>query len=224
MNFLLNFMRPFLPMLFFVAASAAHAALPARDLGRGLMYYRVHQLPGDLPAIAAADKRADVLDLRYVAANAEGVSAVESWLKARATPRTPVFVLANSKTSGALLTALGTPLPGSGVIVLGAEAPGFSPNIAVKISSAEERRAYDALEGGASLESLLTDNPNKPRNDEARLAKEHLPDTGAADDSEVDDAPAANDKNAPAKVTPPIDAVLQRAVQIHRGLLALKKI
>jgi hypothetical protein len=97
------------------------------------------------------------------------------------------------------------------------------PDIAVKITAAEERRAYDALESGAKLESLLTDNPDKPRNDEARLAKEHLPDS-APDDAVDDDPSLPAEKKAPAKTAPPIDGVLQRAVHVHRGLLALKKI
>jgi hypothetical protein len=218
--------RPlFLALAFFSFGFAPLAAAtpPSRDLGRGLVYYRLHELPGDLPAVAVADKRAYVVDVRYATGNAEAATALESWLKFHATPRTPVFVLANSNTGGALLASLGSNLPGSGIILFGAEAPGFSPNISIRISAADERRAYDALETGASLESLLTDNPGKPRNDEARLAKEHLPDTGAADDSTADE-PDLGDKNAPIKVTPPIDAVLQRAVQVHRGLLALKKI
>lgn len=207
----------------FLGLAALAAAVPVRDLGRGLVYYRVHQLPADLPNIAAADKRVCIVDLRYTDGNAEAANALEAWLKNRAAPRTPVFVLANSNTGGPLLAPFASRLPGSGIILIGAEAPGFLPDIAVKISAAEEKRAYDALEAGATLQSLLTDNPDKPRNDEARLAKEHVPDSANADDG-ADDVPASSDKSAPPKLTPPIDAVLQRAVQVHRGLQALKKI
>ena len=202
--------------------STLAAAVSPRDLGHGLVYYRLHELPADLPNVPAADKRICVLDLRYTTGNAETATELESWLKNRATPRTPVFVLANSSTGGALLTPFASRISGSGIVLIGAEAPGFLPDIPVKISAAEEKRAYDALEAGASLESLLTDNPNKPRNDEARLAKEHVSDSASADDGTEDTPPA--EKNAPVKVGPPIDAVLQRAVQLHRGLQALKKI
>ena len=79
----------------------------------------------------------------------------------------------------------------------------------------EERRAYDALEAGASVNSLLADNPNKVRNDEASLSKDRLAEASAdAADN------ALSGKRAP----PPIDATLQRAVHLHRALAALKKI
>jgi antitoxin (DNA-binding transcriptional repressor) of toxin-antitoxin stability system len=188
-----------------------------------LTYYRIHALPADLPTVAIADKRACVLDLRYATGDSQTAGALDAWLKFHATPRTPVFVLANSGTSAALLVPLATRDSAAGILLLGPEAPGFFPDIAVKTTADEERRAYDALESGAKLESLLTDNPDKPRNDEARLAKDHVPDPGP--DDTVDDDPAAPaEKKPPAKITPPIDAVLQRAVHVHRGLLALKKI
>ena len=42
----------------------------------------------------------------------------------------------------------------------------------MKISAETERQAYDALEHGAAIESLLTETNDKPRNDEAKLAKD----------------------------------------------------
>jgi hypothetical protein len=82
------------------------------------------------------------------------------------------------------------------------------------VSPEDDRRAYDALEKGADVQSLLSDYPAKPRIDEAYLEKEHIADS---DSPEI-----PTDKPLPAR--PLVDAMLQRAVQLHRGLLALKRI
>jgi len=209
--------------------AAAHAAPLERDLGQGLAYRRVHQLPADLPTTEAERKQPCVLDLRYVAGDAAVARALAAWLKFHATAHAPVFVLANADTGRALLAPLAGREPAGSVVVIGAAAPGFAPDIAVKISPDAERRAYDALEHGAALESLLVENTDKPRNDEARLAKEHVPDPAvpASDDTAAGSTPAppADDKPTKPKPSPlPVDAALQRAVQLHRTLLALKKI
>ena len=101
-----------------------------------------------------------------------------------------------------------------GVVVLAPASGKLSPDIAVRVDADTDRRAYDALEKGASLASLLSDNPDKPRIDEAYLEREHLSDGDAPD--------VASDKPSPP--SPLVDSVLQRAVQLHRGLLALKRI
>jgi hypothetical protein len=128
-----------------------------------------------------------------------------------------VFLLANRDTSPALLAPLNSADAVTGLVIVGAGAPGFSPDIALPVSSADEKRAYDAMEHGASVESLITDRVLKSRNDEATLARERLSDSGADDAEPPAPAPAA---------TPPplIDPVLQRAVQLHRSLLALRRL
>jgi hypothetical protein len=198
----------------FVIASANAAPL-TRDLGQGLAYLRVHELPADLPAAEAGRKpQSCVLDLRYVRGDEKAAAAVDAWLKSRATARTPVFVLANTDTAPALLAVLAPEDPVPAVIVIGAAARRFQPAIAVKISAENERRAYDALEKGVSLTLLLVENPDKVRNDEASLSKDRLAEA-VADATDDDKA-----RNPP----PPIDAALQRAVHVHRALLALKKL
>ncbi len=82
-----------------------------------------------------------------------------------------------------------------------------------------ERRAYDALERGAALASLVVARDDKPRNDEATLAKARQ-----ADDSDDDDAPKPEEKPKPLLPPQVIDPVLQRAVQLDRSLLALKRL
>ncbi len=230
----------------FAASSPGAAPIPVpaggldRDLGRGLLYHRVHMLPEDLPAAGSGRQQPSVLDLRYVHGDSTAAATLAAWLKFNATPRAPVFVLANSDTSHALLAPfLGRDSAGS-VVLLGAAAPGFNPDIAVRTSRDAERRAYDALETGAAIDSLLVENVDKPRNDEAQLARDRGPDSAPADSAEgppnraapVDriaaiEPPGLPDDAKSAKLklpAPPIDAVLQRAVQLHRTLLALKKI
>jgi hypothetical protein len=127
--------------------------------------------------------------------------------------RAPIFVIENSQTEPALLAAI----PGSGqpgLVVLAPITDRVAPDVTVPVSAADDKKAYEALEKGAEIGSLLSDYPDKPRVDEAYLEKEHIA------DSEAPDAPS--EKAAP---TPPlIDRLLQRAVQLHRGLLALKRI
>lgn len=231
-------------VLFSVAASAP-APPPApnaphgftRDLGEGLAYYRVTTLPSDLPVTDTARKQPRVLDLRYVPGDITAGAALSGWLKFNAAPRTPVFLLINADTSGALLRHLATRPPAAGVIVIGVASPGLTPDLPLKISADTERLAYDALAAGAPIASLLNDAPEKLRNDEARLAKDHLgqPDPTVyarpvepldAEPPDADPLPAATaDKPAkPAAPPPLIDSALQRAVQLHRSLKALKRL
>jgi hypothetical protein len=208
----------FLFLLIFLPASAAPLTL---DLGQGLAYHRAHALPADLPAAAPARPQPLVLDLRYATGDDDAATALSAWLKFRAAPRTPVFLLANSATSPALRAALTDRERTAGLIVLGLAGPGFEPDIALKTTGEAERLAYDALTDARSLSALINPSVEKPRNDEARLVADHragrAPDPAAAD---ATSAPAT-----PTPGPPPVtDAVLQRAVHLHRTLLALKKL
>ena len=57
------------------------AAPVTRDLGQGLLYQRVHQLPGDLPTDENERRHPCVLDLRYVGSDADSATALAAWLK-----------------------------------------------------------------------------------------------------------------------------------------------
>ena len=191
----------------------ALAAPVEHEVGNGLVYVRIHKLPEDLPAKPPGREPPSIVDVRYVNASADAATAFSAWLKNRATLRTPVFVLANADTSRPLLSALAAHERGTGIMVVGIERGMFRPDVAVKGTADNERRAYDALEQGVAIATLLTDNPNKVRNDEASLSKDRLAEASA---SAADDA----SKKAP----PPVDVTLQRAVHLHRALVALKKI
>jgi hypothetical protein len=211
------------PALAFVLAARATFAAAPSDLGQGLLYCRVHALPADLPA-ANTGKSALVLDLRYALADDTGATAFSAWLGFR-TAAHPVFILVNAGTGPALLHTLAArPFP-SGVVALGPPLPAFTPDVPLKILPNTERRAYDAFDHGTAIESLIVEKIDKPRYDEASMVKDHASDSAqpASDDEDA----AAKPDSAKAKPAPPpqlIDLALQRAVQLHRALLALHKI
>ncbi|MSU23348.1 MAG: hypothetical protein EXS32_05930 [Opitutus sp.] len=208
-----------------VLSGFARAASLDRDLGQGLAYHRVHQLPADLPTAESTRKQPCVLDLRYVRGDADAAAALAAWLRFHATAHAPVFILANADTSPALLASTAEPERDTHVITIGGTAPGFTPALALKIAAEAERRAYDALEQGASVESLLTENSGKPRHDEASLVKEQPTETlGAVASPSHPSRSSAGTSAIPPPSPPLLDAALQRAVHLHRALLALKKI
>jgi hypothetical protein len=183
-----------------------------RDLGLGLTYYRVHRLPDDQPSPPSGRPGACILDLRYAKSDEASAATLRAWIKFNVSVHAPVFVLENAATDPALLEAV----PGGGqpgLIILAPVGAKIGPDIAVRVGPREDRKAYDALDKGADVTSLLSDYPDKPRIDEAYLEKEHIP------DSEAPEVPT--EKLPPRPLT---DPMLQRAVQLHRGLLALKRV
>jgi hypothetical protein len=189
------------------------AATLVRDLGQGLTLYRVHDLPADQPSPQSGRPGACVLDLRYAKSDEPSAATLRAWIKFNVSVHSPVFILENPQTDPALLAAL----PGSsqaGLLVLGPISDKIAPDIAVHVTAEEDRKAYDALEKGALVASLLSDYPDKPRVDEAYLEKEHIADS---------EAPEFPTDKAPPPL-PLTDPLLQRAVQLHRGLIALKRI
>ncbi len=216
-------MKKLLLLLALAASAAAPAAAEqlARDLGKGLTYSRVHALPADLPA-ATGKPGAVVLDLRYARGEEGATAALGSWLKTRSAAA-PVFVLLNADTAPVVLAYFTAHDPGAGLVTLGVTSPVFSPDITLKISPTAERTAYEALEHGTPLATLLTDPSAKPRHDEAAIAQEHAApaDDAPTPDTDLAETPAA----APPPPPPPvIDHVLLRAVHLHRAMLALRKL
>lgn len=192
--------------------SSLHAAALERDLGQGLRFFRIHELPADLPSTQTGGKPLPcVVDVRYARGDPESAKAFEAWLRFRAQPRVPIFVLANGATDTALLRVLAQREVGGGVVLIGVPSRNLKPDVTLKPDFTNERLAYDALEQGASLPSLLTDNPGKARNDEASLSRDRLAEASA--DAATKDGPP-----------PVVDVALQRAVHLHRSLVALKKI
>jgi hypothetical protein len=219
-------MKKFILSLLLILATGL-AAAPAdrleRDLGHGLAYFRLHTLPADLP-LATARRGAAILDLRYTRIEPGATAALGAWLKSHSSTATPVFVLLNAETDPAVLGYFTSHDPVAGLVTLGPARSGFVPDITLKISPAAERAAYDALEHGTLVETLLTDPANKPRHDEASIAQERA---AAADDAAGPDTDLADsgESATPAPVPAPvIDYTLLRAVHLHRALLALRKL
>lgn len=208
-------MRALLILGLLLHASAFATAAPVqRELGQRLFYHRVGELPADLPGTGAARKQPLVLDLRYVQADAAAATATQAWIKFYASSRTPVFVLANVETGSLLRAALAHLRGAPGVVVIGRPGRDFTPDVAVTSTPERERRAYEALREGAEMAALVTDNPDKVRNDEASLAR----------DRPLDELHEPGVASPPAPERPPIDAALQRAMHLHRALVALRRL
>ncbi len=208
--------------LLLLSALTAAAAPLERDLGQGLAYCRVHRLPADLPGPANKKSRAVVLDLRFAASDAAGVTALDAWLKFRASATSPVLLLVNRATAPALTAMLADRESAAGLVAIGATADEFTPDIAVASAPEAERTAYDALEHGTPVDALISDIPQKPRHDEAELAQQHRTPAPGLDES--DDPEPAPTAQKPAPPPPVTDRALQRAVHLHRALLALRKL
>ena len=218
-----------LGLLSFVASihAATTSNLRTDDLGQGLTYLRPAtdgKMDGVIP-LKTISTGSVVIDLRYFSSDENA----DAWLAAIQTftaPRRLCMVLISPETSPALLAGLSSELPGC--ITVGRTSPALGANILVETSAATDRKVWDAIGQGTSLAKLITENADKPRYDEAVLAKEYAAneDPAPADDDTGTPAPATKTKE-PKKPTAPaplIDTVLKRAVQIHRGLLALRRL
>ena len=232
------------------------AAVPL-DLGQKLSYVRLHRLPEDAATLPAAwEAPALIVDLRYPVGDPPPGFAAALAVRPRIAP---LFVLTGPAPPAALLAALRQRAPA--LIIVGLAVPGLTPDIALAVKAEDDRRAFDALESGTSIESLISEKSTKRRFDEAELAREHgrNPDNDAAETpappvssgsaessgappalpttpavppaTPAPSAPVSTPAPAPhaapsatAAAAPPLDLVLQRAVEIHRALLALGKL
>lgn len=225
---------------------SADAAAALHDPGDKLAYVRLEKLPGDATALIAAwPAPALIVDLRRAAGDAP--ENMEDDLPLR--PRLePVFALVSSATPAGALEFLRDRAPG--LITLGSAATEPKPDLPIAVSPEADRRSYDAFNAGVSLDSLLDDNISKPRFDEAALlagrVREHANGGGTeaegsgsnAESQAAPEAPApAEGKNPDSSISnsqttpppaapeaPPVDGVLQRAVQLHRALIALGRL
>lgn len=223
----------FLAFAFTLAVAAcAPTALRAAavELSPGLAYVR-----GDTPpeeALKALEAGSVVLDLRFIAD--DSVATLLSRLKTfRTHPKRIVLVLLSPETSADARKQLAAILPGG--ITLGRAAPDFKTDIVVTTPADTDKRAHDALRAGTPPEKLIVENAAKPRFDELALVREHragpeAPEP-AATAAPADTTPVAPAADSPAAATPPakpapvlIDSVLQRAVNVYRGLVAFKRL
>lgn len=202
----------------------------APSLGEGLFYFRVTSLPGQLTAMRAALAKhsALVIDLRGVSTNISAAQALRTaLLPTSGKAKVARFVLINDATASVVLLALGGGLPGNnlpGVLMIAPSNAAVLADVKALGSAEEDKRACEAAANGTPLEKLINYQPDKPRYDEAVLVREHAgelpPEADAADANPVENP----DSKKTAQERPLTDSVLQVAVQIHRALLALKKL
>jgi len=160
-----------------------------------------------------------VLDLRYATANDESAAALRSALAGRSS-NVPLFILVSPATP----TALAPVISASPALTLGASGSLPAPKVVVQTDATADRRAYDALDTGTALAQLISGKIEKERFDEATLVQEFKNGNPDAAPIPTPDPTAAKPAGASEKEPPSplVDRVLQRAVHLHRALLALK--
>jgi hypothetical protein len=200
-------------LLLGLALRAAAAAPAAVDLGEGLSYVRV----GQVEALPAASGPL-VIDLRRATAADEAMA--EAFVASLRTAGPVRFVLVSRQTSPALLARLGQRAPA--VLLLGTGVAEPALDVALTVTAEEDGRAYDAHEQGTALAALIQPPLRKPRRDEAAIMRSRTNGNGDGNAAESPTAaePAAGEPAEPLLV----DAVLQRAVHLHRGLKALGRL
>lgn len=196
-----------LRLLLILAFLSLPAAAEVHDLGENLGYLRLRD-PGAeaIPTVGGAL----VLDLRQAV---DATAAAADRLRALLAGPGARFVLISRATAPALLALLAERPPA--VFTLGAaDAP--DPDFTVSVSAEDDRRAYDAFDQGTPLASLASPPLAKPRRDEASILRDRARRGGGAPPASA--APSPGESAA----APAGDPVLRRAVQLHRGLRALK--
>jgi hypothetical protein len=205
-----------------------------QDLGKGLSYLRIADLTTELKELNGyLEKPAVVLDLRNAIGTQESVEQFAKLLDdSPARGKALRIILINPQTAPGLIDAVSADRERQ--LTIGPSSPAVHPDVAVKVSAEEDRRAYDAMNAGLSLEKLISNKLEKRRFDEASLARNHSS-TGPAEPEEGDletDLPdsipsgqSAPNPPTPAKEAPaaPHDLILERAIQVHRALTALKR-
>jgi len=224
-----------LALCFLLLGPCAASATELTDLGQGLSYLRIHSVTESEAALRKAVPRAGalVLDLRYATVDDESAAILQTALAGHPAG-TPLFILVSPAPPPVLAPAVASTL------TLGAPGSMPAPKVVVQTDAATDRRAYDALDAGTPLEKLISGKIEKERFDEATLVHEFkngnpapLPgdrpgqtpagqQPGTVSPAPSPDPTAAKPAGSPEKPAPLVDRVLQRAVHLHRALLALK--
>jgi len=195
-----------------------------QDLGQNLAYLRVHEFQAASATVASAlaGDRPLVLDLRYATGSTRENAADLSAALAKRSASGPLFALVGPATPPPIAEALAAHPTKILRIGLGESAP--SPQVVVAQPADADRMAYDAADHGTTLASLISGKVEKERYDEAALVKDFA-------NGNLDPEPPASDPAGKSKTTateapprPPTDRVLQRAVNLHRALLALGRL
>ena len=206
-----------------IGSGLLQAELVERELGENLRYVRARILPTDLPS-AELKSGPLVLDLRYTAAEPQAATALNAWLAFRATHRTPIFVLINPETASVLLNLFANVRARPNVLTIGRNSSESTADVGVTFTPEEERLAYDALSPTTSIDTLINENVGKARVDEASMLRERA-EKSEPRTADNPDASTTEDAKKPDPPVPPlVDRPLQRAVHLHRAMLALKRL
>ncbi len=215
-------MKNLLPALFFslLLTGVARAAPPEPiDLGANLAYLHIKSVADAAPLLSTARsaQRPLVLDLRYATSEAAALSVFQTAL---ARHPAPLFILFSTATPQEIIAVV---KQSAGAIitlsVAGADAPA---QIQVKADPAADRLAYEALGQGTLPAILVTGKIEKERFDEATLVQEFKNGNPDAEPPPLPDPTQPKSNQAAPVKAPLIDRVLQRAIQLHRALLALE--
>lgn len=198
--------------------SALSAAPLVRELGDGLGYARIAQLPDDLPDTAKVPGPALVLDLRNVPATTDTANAFALWLTLQDRAKAPLLVLLNPDTAPLIREVLHSQAGRPGILTLGPTTPDYAPDIVVPISADADRLAYAALDNTCPIADLVSRKLDKPRYDEASLV--------GKTDRDAPPPPNPDELAAPPPEPParPHDLLLARAINLHRTLRALDRL
>lgn len=215
-------MRKLAASLLFSVLCLLSSATELTDLGTGLSYLRIHSVAESEAALRKAGPGAGalVLDLRYATAGEESAALLRTALADRPAAA-PLFILVSPATPA----ALGPVITAARAVTLGLASSTPAPKVAVQTDAAADRKAYDALGAGTPLDKLITGKIEKERFDEASLVHEFKngnPDAAPKPAPDPTAPKPAGEAAKEAPAVPPTDRVLQRAVHLHRALLALK--
>lgn len=199
----------------------AEASPNQADLGEGLGYVRIMRVPEDLPSTrqGTPERNALVLDLRDAATDQSQTRTLLAYVKSQVKAERPSLILLNDGTTPMLREMLmETAWPA--LITLAPARVKFHPDITVDTSVEEDRSASLALAEGINPAELIQTKQTKDRWDESSLTKDHQ--DGGSGVGPQPPEPKGKLDEMQTKAFTPKDQVLARAVQIHRGMIALR--
>lgn len=204
------------------AADATTAAFTA-NLGNGLGYIRLPDA-----SVIARFEGTQVVDLRFADALEESAEGLARHLQTAAQGGATLFVLVNSATDPLLRSELSS-VQGTArqLLFIGPATPELAPEIVTAPDAGEERRACDAIAAGTPPAELIKEALEKPRFGEAELVRNRTNGNGNGGTPTNGGDTAAAPASAPdSQATPghPKDISLQRAVFLHRTLIALGRL
>jgi hypothetical protein len=199
-------------------ADATTAAFNA-DLGKDLGYIRLPDA-----SVIAKFKGTQIVDLRFTDALEESAEGLARHLQTAAQSGATLFVLVNSATDPLLRRDLAA-VQGTvrSLLFIGPTTPELAPEIVTAPELEDERRACDAIAAGTSPIDLIKEDLEKRRFDEAELVRARN-NGGASEPTDGTEPDAKPASDAEAKPDPLKDLSLQRAVFLHRALIALGRI